>query len=164
MSNNILRIAEFKFSWQIFLGEIDTIEVGLVGYHAFSILDIREFHISPYTDIIPDHSRSEIGNVSGFGDDGILRLLKIRNPDGKGEWNGDLSDQSHQWQSLLRSTSPSNSSFLKQSELCSMENDGMFWMNYDHFVMAFHVVDVCLAFPDVMRNHFIRHFRPKNLL
>jgi len=142
-------------------GGRDLNEVGLVGHHAYSILDVREFHISPYTDIMSSNSRSEIGNVSGFGDDGILRLLKIRNPHGKGEWKGAWSDQSCQWQTLLRSTSGKDASFMHQNDLCSMKNDGMFWMDYDHFLMGFHIVDVCLAFPNMHAKSFASSFPPK---
>ena len=133
-------------------GGRDLQEVGLMGHHAYSILDIREFHISRLT----KHT-SEIGNVSGFGNDGIVRLLKIRNPHGQGEWKGDWSDQSIQWQTLLKS----NGLYRKQNDLCSMKNDGMFWMDYDHFLMGFHNVDVCLAFPNMHAKSFATSFPPK---
>ena len=136
-------------------------EVGLVGHHAYSILDVREFKISPNTNSWTMNSRSEIGNVSGFGNDGYLRLLKIRNPHGKGEWNGDWSDKSQKWQTLLRPSISSECSSLSQHDLCSMQNDGMFWMDYDHFLMGFHLVDVCLAFPNLHAKSFLTSFPPK---
>eukprot|EP00439_Symbiodinium_sp_Y106_P072551 s243_g13.t1 len=66
--------------------------------------------------------------------DGLVRLLRIRNPHGMGEWNGEWSDKSAEWTDRL------------SSELgCTGVDDGTFWMDYTHFLMGFQVVDVCLA-------------------
>eukprot|EP00913_Durusdinium_trenchii_P030807 g28852.t1 len=89
-------------------------EVGLCGNHAYSVLD-------------------ELG-YGGAQQDGMVRLLRIRNPHGVGEWNGEWSDKSAEWTESL------------SSELgCTGVDDGTFWMDYMHFLMAFQVVDVCLA-------------------
>eukprot|EP00439_Symbiodinium_sp_Y106_P073512 s243_g13.t2 len=64
--------------------------------------------------------------------DGLVRLLRIRNPHGMGEWNGEWSDKSAEWTDRL------------SSELgCTGVDDGTFWMDYTHFLMGFQVVDVC---------------------
>jgi hypothetical protein len=75
---------------------------GIIGMHAYSILDVREIH-NVGVEFFQDHLlRGTLGNVSGFTEyDGIVRLLRIRNPHGKGEWKGDFSDKSDAWQRLL---------------------------------------------------------------
>lgn len=101
-------------------------EVGLCGNHAYSVLDVRELYDQRF-----------IGREFGYGgaqQDGLVRLLRIRNPHGMGEWNGEWSDKSAEWTEGL------------SSELgCTGVDDGTFWMDYTHFLMGFQVVDVCLA-------------------
>lgn len=57
-------------------------EVGLVGGHAYSILNVRE-------------AMTKQG--------GVVRLLRVRNPHGCTEWNGEWSDASDAWAQLLGS-------------------------------------------------------------
>lgn len=57
-------------------------EVGLVGGHAYSILDVREA-------------------VTRTGE--VVRLLRVRNPHGCTEWNGEWSDSSDMWSELIGS-------------------------------------------------------------
>jgi len=101
-------------------------EVGLCGNHAYSVLDVREIFDTRF-----------MGRELGYGgaqEDGMVRLLRIRNPHGVGEWNGEWSDKSTEWTESL------------SSDLgCTGVDDGTFWMDYTHFLMAFQVVDVCLA-------------------
>ena len=54
-------------------------EVGLCGSHAYSITDARVVRTAS----------------------GAERLLRIRNPHGVGEWNGDWSDKSAKWAQLV---------------------------------------------------------------
>jgi hypothetical protein len=59
--------------------------VGIIGMHAYSILDVREVKnvgVEFFADKLQDRT---LGNVSGFTQfDGTVRLLQIRNPHGKG--------------------------------------------------------------------------------
>jgi hypothetical protein len=101
-------------------------EVGLCGNHAYSILDVREIYDVRF-----------VGKPIGYGgsdEDGLVRLLRIRNPHGVGEWTGEWSDNSTTWTDQL----------VMQLGRTGM-NDGTFWMDYTHFLMAFQVVDVCMA-------------------
>jgi len=101
-------------------------EVGLCGNHAYSILDVREIYDERF-----------LGRPLGYGgaqEDGLVRLLRIRNPHGVGEWTGEWSDKSAEWTGHLAAQ-------LARTGV----DDGTFWMDYTHFLMAFQVVDVCMA-------------------
>ncbi|KAL7543669.1 hypothetical protein ACHAXR_013497 [Thalassiosira sp. AJA248-18] len=129
---------------------------GIIGMHAYSILDVREVRNVGMDFFCDKIAQGTLGNVSGFTDlDGIVRLLRIRNPHGQGEWKGEFSDKSPVWERLMQSkngnwkesngavdlTAP-QSPELKRT----MVNDGTFWIDYDSFIMGFSNVDVVLAF------------------
>ena len=138
-----------------------TSQVGIVGMHAYSILDVRQV-----TNVSIDFFREKLaqgtlGGVSGFTEyDGIVRLLRIRNPHGKGEWKGDFSDQSSTWERLLSHRYGQ----IKSDEgplTRTMENDGTFWIDYDSFLMGFSNVDVVLAFQGNHAKSFSSNFPAK---
>lgn len=69
-------------------------------------------------------------------DDGmVVQLLQIRNPWGKGEFNGDWSDYSDKWDTI-----PAE----KREKLNVQREDGAFWMCYKDWVNMFSSFDVCL--------------------
>jgi len=150
-----------------------TSQVGLVGMHAYSILDIREIK-----NVSIDYFKDKIwngtlGGVSGFTEyDGIVRLLHIRNPHGQGEWKGEFSDLSSSWEKLINSsmnsmtttttTEDSNSEIWDDILLKrTMENDGTFWIDYDSFLMGFTNVDVVLAYQGNHAKSFATNFPDK---
>lgn len=94
-----------------------------------SILDIRELSV-PVT--------------IGIGSSGCdtVRLIRIRNPHGVGEWTGDWSDQSSQWSDLL--FAGAEGAQLSRTGV----DDGTFWIDFTHFMMAFCLVDVSFAYTD----------------
>jgi hypothetical protein len=116
--------------------------VGIIGMHACSILDVREVKNVSYRFF--QETGVAHGNVSGFTEcDGTVRLLRIRNPHAKGEWKGEFSDKSDIWEKLLQHQEPGgDAAYLHRT----MKNDGIFWIDYDSFLMGFHNVDVVLAF------------------
>jgi hypothetical protein len=103
-------------------------QVGLCGNHAYSILECREVQSQTPTE-------------------GLVRLLRIRNPHGVGEWNGDWSDASAKWSGLLAHG-------LERTGV----DDGTFWMDLTHFVMGFQLVDVCMAYRDWHARSFTNAF------
>ena len=118
----------------------DTSQAGLVGMHAYSILDIREVKNVSVEFFKEKLMQGTLGGVSGFTEyDGSVRLLQIRNPHGRGEWRGEFSDNSSAWEELLKhQTSLSgDGSYLERT----MQNDGTFWIDYDSFLMGFSNVD-----------------------
>ncbi|GAB7360813.1 hypothetical protein MBLNU230_g0800t1 [Neophaeotheca triangularis] len=65
-----------------------------------------------------------------------LRLLRLRNPMGKSEWEGDWSDGSEFW-------TPEMMEELKHT----FGNDGVFWMRFEDFLKHSHGIDRVRIFP-----------------
>ncbi|KAG0339858.1 hypothetical protein BG000_001201 [Podila horticola] len=65
------------------------------------------------------------------------RIVQIRNPWGKTEWNGDWSDDSEKWTSETMS-------HLQHED----KDDGKFWMSYKDFLRIFDTIDMCRIFND----------------
>lgn len=144
---------------------------GIIGMHAYSILDVREVK-NVGMDFFKDKlAQGTLGNVSGFTElDGTVRLLRIRNPHGKSEWKGDFSDKSPIWQKLMenRSNGGADSSGILDLTVPTspelkrtMKDDGVFWIDYDSFLMGFHNVDVVLAFKGNHAKSFGSNFAHK---
>ena len=95
---------------------------GLVGSHAYAVIRVAEVSTPA----------------------GEERILKIRNPWGQTEWNGDWSDHSDKWTPSLREQ-------LKVETV----DDGTFWMPFDKFTECFNEVCICKVHDDY-RNHFLQ--------
>ncbi len=93
-----------------------TSQSGIIAGHAYSILDIKEYN--------------------------SVRLLKLRNPWGEGEWKGDWSDISPLWTSKLRKL------FNYPKEEVDAD-DGVFWISYSDFISHFQRVYICRLFENV---------------
>ena len=95
---------------------------GLVGTHAYSILDARELGLMP-------------GLSFGSGLLGQTRLIQLRNPWGRYEWKGAWSDGSKEWD---------ENPLVKMRLRPEAKDDGTFWMPWDQFELAgFHNIDIC---------------------
>lgn len=116
-------------------------EVGLFGSHAYSILDVREVP----TSVENDDSDMEVRCYDGPR--GTVQLIRIRNPHGMGEWNREWSDASVLWTDRLACE-------LGRTGV----DDGTFWMDYVHFLMAFEVVDVCYSHCNWHAKSFTNYF------
>ena len=81
---------------------------GIVAGHAYSILRVEE-----------------IGNV---------KLLQLRNPWGRFEWNGMWSDKSDMWD---------KHPYVKMRLGNTIKDDGTFWIDWYNFQSIFTDVDVC---------------------
>lgn len=103
-------------------GEQTNDAAGLVGTHAYSILDARELGLIP-------------GLKLGGGLLGQTRLIRLRNPWGSYEWKGAWSDGSKEWK---------ENPLVKMRLRPKDEDDGTFWMPWDQFVAAgFNKIDIC---------------------
>lgn len=83
--------------------------------------------------MIPWHAYTVIGAHTLAGE----KVIKMRNPHGKGEWNGDWSDSSNKWTPALK----------RQVDMKDVE-DGTFFMPIAAFMRNFQEIAVC-------------HYRPK---
>lgn len=90
---------------------------GLVGSHAYAVIRVAEVTT----------------------DSGQERILKIRNPWGQTEWNGDWSDDSDKWTPALRAE-------LQVEQV----DDGTFWMPLSSFITCFTEVCICKVHDDYL--------------
>merc|ERR1719419_204237 len=97
------------------LGSTVFSSVGLVEGHAYAVLSAEEIK----------NRRTNSGNP--------LRLIKVRNPWGRGEWKGSYSDESAEMTQELARTL--NHKIDK--------DDGTFWMEYEKFIDYFRDITVC---------------------
>jgi hypothetical protein len=88
--------------------------------------EIRKFGLAPC------HAYTLVGVHEVFYNDKTLRLVKIRNPWGRGEWTGDWSDKSDLWNDDLKSLVGYHDS-----------DDGNFYMSFEDFLKMFNRTDVC---------------------
>jgi calpain-15 len=65
-------------------------------------------------------------------EEGLVRLLKLRNPWGHKEWQGDWSDKSTKWTLELK----------KQLKM-KAANDGIFYINYENYLEYYDSTTIC---------------------
>jgi hypothetical protein len=63
-------------------------------------------------------------------------MIKLRNPHGEGEWSGDWGDDSPLWNKRMRNMLNYHIS----------EDDGVFWMELETFMVEYEMVYICRAF------------------
>ena len=66
----------------------------------------------------------------------MVMLVKIRNPWGKHEWNGDWSDGCKKWNTVSEST--------KTEIDYTNKNDGGFWMSFQDWTKQFEKFSICI--------------------
>jgi len=69
-----------------------------------------------------------------MGERTTVRLVRVRNPWGAKEWNGDWSADSEQWTKALRKRLGSSQTFAK--------GDGTFFMSFESMLQRFHHMDI----------------------
>lgn len=103
-------------------GQDNITKIGLVGSHAYSLLSCHEV-------THPNRGR--------------VRLVKLRNPWGKGEWTGDWGDNSNLWTPQLK----------KELEIVDAD-DGEFFIQWEDFCKYFSDVQVCRCHDDYHYSSF----------
>eukprot|EP00622_Pseudochattonella_farcimen_P004276 FR739634.1.p1 GENE.FR739634.1~~FR739634.1.p1 ORF type:complete len:241 (+),score=18.85 FR739634.1:76-723(+) len=86
--------------------------------------------------IVPGHAYTIVNVYTSFGH----KLLKLRNPWGTFEWDGDWSDKSSVW-SKHPAVKQSVGFFAGGTQ---DKDDGSFWMNWNDFCKYFDGIDVCI--------------------
>ena len=96
-----------------------------------SNLDIEEAGLSP------GHAYTVLGVHEIEGSQGKEKVVRLRNPWGNGEWNGDWSDSSSKWTSAAK---------LKMSLI--KRDDGDFYMGYNDFIKYYVTMGFAKIHPD----------------
>lgn len=79
----------------------DLKDMGLVAQHSYGIVRVKKVETN---------------------DGQVITLCKVRNPWGRGEWNGDWSDSSPLWD---------DNEHIKEECEHTEANDGFFWMDFN---------------------------------
>jgi len=90
--------------------------------------------------LITRHAYSVTGLARVRGQLGDRHLVRLRNPWGKGEWNGPWSERSWEWDSL--------SDRDKELLAIRVRNEGEFWMAFEDFASQFSHLDLVHIGPD----------------
>ena len=84
--------------------------------------------------LISGHTFTVTNLVEGYVKNQYIRLIRLRNPWGYKEWNGNWSDHSKLWTEEAKKELNIN---------LHIEDDGEFYMSFEDFFNYFLVVDVC---------------------
>jgi len=108
---------------------------GLVMGHAYSVLRVE----------MVDPSGGFLGlGLGGSSDkEGMLKFVQLRNPWGKGEWEGDWSDESTKWTEFPKVASTLNADDENQTSDGVANADGIFWMLWEDFAASYNNIEVC---------------------
>ncbi|KAK2826319.1 hypothetical protein Q5P01_020533 [Channa striata] len=80
----------------------------------------------------------------------LVSLVRLWNPWGHGEWNGDWSDQSTLWQTVS----------AEDREIChTLGDDGEFWMTTEDFCKYYVDLDICGLSPDFLDGNSTAHWK-----
>ncbi|PWA16565.1 hypothetical protein CCH79_00004321 [Gambusia affinis] len=91
--------------------------------------------------LVEGHAYTVTGVIQMMSRGKPVKMLRLWNPWGKGEWNGDWSDRSSLWQTV-------NS---QDREKClSVADDGEFWMTLEDFSKFFTDLDICGLNPNFL--------------
>nr|XP_046269035.1 calpain-1 catalytic subunit-like isoform X2 [Scatophagus argus] len=80
----------------------------------------------------------------------LVKLVRLWNPWGKGEWRGDWSDWSPLWKTVS----------AQDREMClSVADDGEFWMTLKDFCQFYSDLDICCLCPDFLDGSSSCHWK-----
>ncbi|KAH7956445.1 hypothetical protein HPB52_009730 [Rhipicephalus sanguineus] len=103
----------------------------------FGTEDIKE-----YQGIIGNHAYTITGAEKVPVDGAEVKLFRVRNPWGCGEWEGPWCDGSSEWDAI-------DDQQLRESGHLA-KDDGEFWMSEEHFIECFCAVEFCHLDPGSM--------------
>ncbi|XP_062379537.1 calpain-3-like [Sardina pilchardus] len=84
--------------------------------------------------IVQGHAYAITGITQVMSNNRPVRLVRLFNPWGHGEWKGDWSDKSSKWQTV----SPED-----RMSCLSIREDGEFWMSMEDFCKSYSDMDIC---------------------
>ena len=131
------------FSWDNFEDEVPEVDLfnilrqySRAGSLMTTSFEKNSMNGGPKLGLVLGHAYSVL-NVDEFGSliTGKKKLVKLRNPWGQyGEWKGPWGDDSKEWEQ--------NGGIAKEVDHQN-ENDGIFWMSFEHFVEFAKRIDIC---------------------
>lgn len=92
---------------------------GLVQSHAYCITDTAQVEVK----------------------NGFVKLIRLWNPWGQGEWRGAWNDKSITWKELREED---------RQRLQRVRDDGEFWMSWEDFSLEFSIIILCNHIPDFL--------------
>ena len=97
-------------------------KIGICGSHAYSLLAVYEL-------------KEEGGDhcVVEPGEDYAVRLVKLRNPWGSGEWQGEWGDEDERWTHHLK----------EELGFTGKKEDGIFFIPWEEFLKYYSDVQIC---------------------
>ncbi|XP_016406732.1 calpain-1 catalytic subunit-like [Sinocyclocheilus rhinocerous] len=93
--------------------------------------------------IVQGHAYTVTGVFKVTSQGEPVKLVRVLNPWGKGEWSGAWSDKSLLWNNVSESD---------QSNCRSSAIDGEFWMSMEDFTENFRDIDICCLSPDFLNS------------
>ncbi|KAM8736136.1 calpain-1 catalytic subunit-like [Acanthopagrus schlegelii] len=101
---------------------------------------------TPANNVLPNglvqgHAYSVTGVKEVVSQGKLVKLVRLWNPWGKGEWRGEWSDQSSLWKTVS----------AEDRDMClSVADDGEFWMTLEDFCRNYSDMDICSLCPDFL--------------
>ncbi|KAM8737552.1 calpain-1 catalytic subunit-like [Acanthopagrus schlegelii] len=100
--------------------------------------------------LVQGHAYAVTGVKEVISQGQIVNLVRLWNPWGQGEWNGDWSDRSPLWQTV----SP------EDRQMClSVCDDGEYWMPLKAFCEFYSDLDICCLCPDFLDGSSLCHWK-----
>ncbi|XP_044022793.1 calpain-1 catalytic subunit-like [Siniperca chuatsi] len=100
--------------------------------------------------LVQGHAYTVTGVKQTMSQGKLVNLVRLWNPWGKGEWNGDWSDRSSLWKTVS----------AQDRDMClSVDDDGEFWMTMEDFCKFYTDLDICSLCPDFFEENSSRHWK-----
>ncbi|KAG1935838.1 calpain-1 catalytic subunit [Pimephales promelas] len=102
--------------------------------------------------ISEEHAYTVTGIFEVTSDENPVHLVRVLNPWGKVEWQGDWSDESPLWDTVCEEV----------RTIChEVLNNGEFWMSVEDFTSIFYCIDICCSCPDFLDGSSECHWTSK---
>ncbi|XP_030643234.1 calpain-1 catalytic subunit-like [Chanos chanos] len=102
--------------------------------------------------IVEGHAYTVTGVTKIMSNGMPVELVRLFNPWGRGEWNGDWGDHSPRWQTV---------SVEDRAGCLKMDEDGEFWMSMEDFIQSYSDLDICCRCPDFLDGNSSCHWTSK---
>ncbi|KAM4540300.1 calpain-3-like [Fundulus diaphanus] len=100
--------------------------------------------------LVQGHAYTVTGVIEMLSGGRPVKMVRLWNPWGKGEWNGDWSDRSSLWQTV---------SSQDREKCLSVADDGEFWMSLEDFCRFYIDLDMCGLNPNFLDEDSSFHWR-----